>query len=76
MYSNGCFFPFQSDIRSETGIELESQSADRLSDEKDNYFRDGKRKIGKLAILLVILQHCIYCLITNISTVKEDFFML
>jgi len=51
MYSNGCFFSFQSDIRSETGIELESQSADRLSDEKDNYFRDGKRKIGKKSCL-------------------------
>lgn len=37
---------FQSDTPSEGGIELEAQPADRLSEDKDNYFRDGKRKIG------------------------------
>lgn len=39
-------FPFQSDTPSEGGIELEAQPVDRLSEDKDNYFRDGKRKIG------------------------------
>lgn len=38
---------FQSSTTSEGGINLEARSCHRLSEDKDSYFRDGRRKIGK-----------------------------
>ena len=47
------YYILQSSATSDADVNLESQSNTRLSDEKDSYFQDGKRKIGILLCLIL-----------------------